>query len=149
MDVSNASVVPAVQPAFSNNPGPGAAKAAEPVPPRINCTASPTSLRAGESATIHCDAVSEDNRPLNITYVANGGKLSSSRNQATLDTTDSGPGPIAVRATAFDDRQMSASTVVSVNVEAAAPAAPTAQKLMELDYKPNSGYVDNRSNAVL
>jgi hypothetical protein len=34
-------------------------------------------------------------------------------------------------------------------VEAAAPAAPTAQKLMELDYKPNSGYVDNRSKAVL
>src|SRR5258707_10071351 len=26
---------------------------------------------------------------------------------------------------------------------------PTAQKLMELDYKPNSGYVDNRSKAVL
>ncbi len=39
--------------------------------------------------------------------------------------------------------------MVNVNVEAAAPAAPTAQKLMELDYKPNSGYVDNRSKAVL
>jgi outer membrane protein OmpA-like peptidoglycan-associated protein len=86
---------------------------------------------------------------VNITYVANGGKISSNRNQATLDTTDSGPGPIAVRATAFDDRQLSASTVVTVNVEAAAPAMPTAQKLMELDYKPNSGYVDNRSKAVL
>jgi hypothetical protein len=34
-------------------------------------------------------------------------------------------------------------------VEAPAPAMPTAQKLMELDYKPNSGYVDNRSKAVL
>jgi outer membrane protein OmpA-like peptidoglycan-associated protein len=93
--------------------------------------------------------VSPDNRPINITYVANGGKLSSNRNQATLDTSDTGPGPIAVRATAFDDRQLSASTVVTVNVEAAAPAMPTAQKLMELDYKPNSGYVDNRSKAVL
>jgi hypothetical protein len=39
--------------------------------------------------------------------------------------------------------------VVTVNVEAAAPAMATAQKLMELDYKPNSGYVDNRSKAVL
>jgi hypothetical protein len=149
MDVSNAPVVPPVQPSFSNNPGPSAAKETEPVPPRINCTASPTSLRAGESATIHCDAVSEDNRPLNITYVANGGKLSSSRNQATLDTADSGPGPIAVRATAFDDRQLSASTVVNVNVEAPAPSAPAAQKLMELEFKPGSAYVDNRSKAVL
>jgi outer membrane protein OmpA-like peptidoglycan-associated protein len=93
--------------------------------------------------------VSPDNRPVNITYVANGGKLSSNRNQATLDTSDTGPGPIAVRATAFDDRQLSASTVVTVNVEAPAPAVPTAQKLMELDFKPNSGYVDNRSKAVL
>ena len=148
MDVSDAPVLAPIQPSFTNAPQPEAASATT-TPPKITCSASPTSLRAGESASISCEAVSPDNRPVNITYVANGGKLSSNRNQATLDTTDAGPGPIAVRATAFDDRQLSASTVVSVNVEAAAPAAPTAQKLMELDYKPNSGYVDNRSKAVL
>jgi outer membrane protein OmpA-like peptidoglycan-associated protein len=148
MDISDAPVMAPISPSFSNAPQPEAANAST-TPPKINCSASPTSLRAGESASISCEAVSPDNRPVNITYVANGGKLSSNRNQATLDTTDSGPGPIAVRATAFDDRQLSASTVVNVNVEAAAPAAPTAQKLMELDYKPNSGYVDNRSKAVL
>src|SRR5262249_10606820 len=73
----------------------------------------------------------------------------SSRNQATLDTTDTPPGPIAIRATAFDDRQLSASTVVTVNVEAPAQPIPTAQKLMELDFKTGSAYVDNRSKAVL
>ncbi|MCU1331662.1 MAG: hypothetical protein JWM08_654 [Candidatus Angelobacter sp.] len=148
MDTSDAPVLPPISPSFTNAPQPNAASTST-VPPRINCSASPTSLRAGESASISCEAVSPDNRPVNITYVANGGKLSSNRNQATLDTTDTGPGPIAVRATAFDDRQLSASTVVTVNVEAAAAAVPTAQKLMELDYKPNSGYVDNRSKAVL
>lgn len=148
MDISDAPVLAPIQPSFTNAPQPEAANATT-TPPKINCSASPTSLRAGESASISCEAVSPDNRPVNITYVANGGKLSSNRNQATLDTTDAGPGPIAVRATAFDDRQLSASTVVTVNVEAAAPAVPTAQKLMELDYKPNSGYVDNRSKAVL
>jgi outer membrane protein OmpA-like peptidoglycan-associated protein len=148
MDISDAPVLAPISPSFTNAPQPDAANTTT-TPPRINCSASPTSLRAGESASISCEAVSPDNRPVNITYVANGGKLSSNRNQATLDTTDAGPGPIAVRATAFDDRQLSASTVVNVNVEAAAPAAPTAQKLMELDYKPNSGYVDNRSKAVL
>jgi len=148
MDTSDAPILAPIQPSFSNAPQPEAANATT-TPPKINCTASPTSLRAGESASISCEAVSPDNRPVNITYVANGGKLSSNRNQATLDTTDAGAGPIAVRATAFDDRQLSASTVVTVNVESAAPAAPTAQKLMELDYKPNSGYVDNRSKAVL
>src|SRR5262249_8802192 len=149
MDVSDAPVLPPIKPSFSNAPEPGANNAANAAPPRINCTAAPTSLRAGESATISCEAASPDNRPLNITYVANGGKLSSSRNQATLDTTDTPPGPIAIRATAFDDRQLSASTVVTVNVEAPAQPIPTAQKLMELDFKTGSAYVDNRSKAVL
>src|SRR4029077_689288 len=108
MDISDAPVLPPLQPSFSNAPEANASNAANAAPPRINCSASPTSLRAGESATISCEAASPDNRPLNITYVANGGKLSSNRNQATLDTTDAGPGPIAVRATAFDDRQLSA-----------------------------------------
>jgi hypothetical protein len=148
MDISDAPVLPPIRPSFSNAPSPDAANATT-TPPKITCSASPASLRAGENASISCDAVSPDNRPINITYVANGGKLSSNRNQATLDTTDVGPGPISVRATAFDDRQLSASTVVTVNVEAAAPAMPTAQKLMELDFKPGSGYVDNRSKAVL
>src|SRR6476469_1492532 len=148
MDISDAPVLAPLQAAFSNAPQPEAASTST-TPPKINCSASPTSLRAGESASITCEAVSPDNRPVNITYVANGGKLSSNRNQATLDTSDTGPGPIAVRATAFDDRQLSASTVVTVNVEAPAPAVPTAQKLMELDFKPSSGYVDNRSKAVL
>ena len=149
MDTSEAPVLPPIRPSFSNAPAPDAAGPTTTTPPKITCSASPMSLRAGESASISCEAVSPDNRPVNITYVANGGKLSSNRNQATLDTTDTGPGPISVRATAFDDRQLSASTVLTVNVEAPAPAVPTAQKLMELEFKPSSGYVDNRSKAVL
>ena len=148
MDTSEAPVLPPIRPSFSNAPAPEAVSGTT-TPPRINCTATPTSLRAGESANITCEAVSSDNRPVNITYVANGGKLSSNRNQATLDTTDTGPGPISVRATAFDDRQLSASTSLTVNVEAPAAAIPTAQKLMELEFKTNSVYVDNRSKAVL
>ncbi len=88
MDISDAPVLPPISPSFTNAPQPEAAST-NTVPPKINCSASPTSLRAGESASISCEAVSPDNRPVNITYVANGGKLSSNRNQATLDTTDS------------------------------------------------------------
>jgi outer membrane protein OmpA-like peptidoglycan-associated protein len=149
MDITDAPVLPPIQPSFSNAPEPEANTSTNVTPPRINCSATPTSVRAGESANITCDAVSPDNRPINITYVANGGKISSNRNQATLDTADTAPGPISVRATAFDDRQLSASTVLTVNVESPAPAVPTAQKLMELEFKPNSGYVDNRSKAIL
>jgi len=153
MDTSDAQVLPPLHAPFAKPAQPdaaaAAAAAATAMPPRISCTASPTSLHPGESATINCDAVSPDNRQINVTYVANGGKLSSNRNQATLDTTDAGPGPIAVRATAFDDRQLSASTVITVNVEASTPPTPTAQKQMELEFRPASTYVDNRSKAVL
>jgi len=117
--------------------------------PKITCTATPTAVRMGESSTITCDASSPDNRPINLTFVTNGGRLSTNKNQATLDTTDTGAGPITVRATAFDDRQLSASAVATVNVEVPPSAHPTAQKLSDLDFKPNSAYVDNRSKAIL
>jgi outer membrane protein OmpA-like peptidoglycan-associated protein len=153
MDVTAAPEIQPVLPVSAG--GPGAETAAPPAdtskasPPTITCTASPTTVRVGESSRINCNAASPDNRPLSITFVANGGRLSSSRNQATLDTSDAGAGPIQVRATAFDDRQLSASSVTTVNVEAATPAVPSAQKLSELDFKPNSAYVDNRSKAIL
>jgi outer membrane protein OmpA-like peptidoglycan-associated protein len=143
-----------VQPASATPPGPipGAAPAGDMAtaqPPKITCVASPATIRVGETSMITCDAASPDNRPLSIAFVSNGGKLSASRNQATLDTTDTGPGPIAVRATALDDRQLNATAITTVNVEAAALPAPTAQKLIDLEFKPNSAYVDNRSKAIL
>ena len=117
--------------------------------PRITCSASPATVRVGERSTITCDATSPDDRPLTLTFTSNGGKLSSSRNQATLDTTDTGAGPIAIRATAMDDRQLSATAVTTVNVEAPPAATPTAQKLGDLTFKPGGAYVDNRSKAIL
>jgi outer membrane protein OmpA-like peptidoglycan-associated protein len=117
--------------------------------PRITCSASPATVRVGERSTISCDASSPDDRPLTITFTSNGGKLSSSRNQATLDTTDTGAGPIAIRSTATDDRQLSATAVTTVNVEAPPAATPTAQKLGDLTFKPGGAYVDNRSKAIL
>lgn len=151
MDVSAAPELQPVLPVSAGTPAVEAAPvtSAAAAPPTITCTASPSTVRVGESSSINCNAASPDNRPLSITFVANGGRLSSSRNQATLDTSDAGPGPIQVRATAFDDRQLSASAITTVNVEAGTPPVPTAQKLSELEFKSNSAYVDNRSKAIL
>jgi outer membrane protein OmpA-like peptidoglycan-associated protein len=154
MDVENAPEVEPVRPASATPPAP---VTGVPVPtdlttarpPQITCSASPATIRVGETSLITCEATSPDNRPLSIAFVSNGGKLSSSHNQATLDTTDAGPGPISVRATAIDDRQLNATAVTTVNVEAAALPAPTTQKLSDLEFKPNSAYVNNRSKAIL
>jgi outer membrane protein OmpA-like peptidoglycan-associated protein len=125
------------------------APAAAPNAPTINCTATPNSVRVGETSTISCNAASPDNRPVTIRFSSNGGRLTPGNNRATLDTTDTTPGPVNVRATATDDRDMSSFTVATVAVEPAPAALPTAQRLSQLEFKPNSAYVDNRAKAVL
>lgn len=151
MDVENAPEVEPVRPvsAAPSAPLPVPTDITTARPPLITCSASPATIRVGETSLITCEATSPDKRPLSIAFVSNGGKLSSSHNQATLDTTDTGAGPISVRATAIDDRQLNATAVTTVNVEAAALPTPTAQKLSDLEFKRNSAYVDNRSKAIL
>lgn len=121
-----------------------------PSPPTIACAASPTTVRVGESSTITCDASSPDNRPLTVRFSANGGRITYSNNKATLDTTDTGSGPINVKATAMDDRNLSSAASVVVNVEPpVAMGPPVPRKLNELQFKAKSAYVDNRAKAVL
>jgi outer membrane protein OmpA-like peptidoglycan-associated protein len=118
-------------------------------PPTITCAANPTSVRVGETATISCNATSPENRPVTIRFSSNGGRLTPGNNRATLDTADADAGPINVRATATDDRDLSSFAVATVNVEPAPAKLPEAQRLSQLEFKPNSAYVDNRAKAVL
>lgn len=159
MDVSAAppiSAAPAaVAPAAGENAA-GAATTATPAtgaataPPSIACTASPSTVRAGDSVSIACDVASSDNRPVTVRFSSNAGRVTGgSNNRATLDTSEAGPGPVNVRATAMDDRDMSASAVTTVNVEAAPVAPPTVSKVNDLEFPPNSARVDNRAKAML
>jgi len=117
-------------------------------PPMLSCSANPPSVQMGERSTITCEATSADNRPLNISFAADRGRISSDGTVATLDTRDAGPGPITVQATAVDDRNLSTTAAATVNVEAPA-APPAAERLTEIAYKRNSAYVDNLAKAVL
>lgn len=117
-------------------------------PPLINCTASPATVRAGESSTIRCEATSPDGRPVTITFSTDRGAITPRETSATLDTTNVAPGPAMVLATAMDDRNMSASAATQVTVEA--PPAPTAaSNLGALNFKNNSAYTDNAAKAML
>lgn len=117
-------------------------------PPVINCKASPTSVRPGDQVQISCDVSSPDDHPLSVTFKASAGQLTETGNNATLSTAGVQPGPIEVLGTATDDRNLSSSSQVSVNVEGA-PAAPTPSMINSLAFKPNSAYVDNRAKAML
>ncbi|HVP42521.1 MAG TPA: OmpA family protein [Terriglobales bacterium] len=115
-------------------------------PPTISCMAKPATIRVGESSTITCDASSPDNRPLQFAFASNGGAMTQRDNVGMLTSND--VGSISVKATATDDRNLSAVALTTVNVEAP-PAAPTASKMNEIAFKNNSAYVDNRAKAVL
>ena len=134
--------------ATTTTPATAPAETAVASPPTISCKASPANIRLDESSTIICDATSPDNRPLTITFTSSAGKLSVNKNAAVLNSSSAGPGQVTVRATAIDDRQLSASASTTVNVEPP-PVAPVAQKMNDLDFKPNSAYVNNRSKAIL
>ena len=129
-------------------PPPAPPRAAEPMnPPVISCTAVPTTVHVGESATIICDANSPDNHPLSLSFSSSGGQLMPRNNTARLDTAQLQPGTVTVTGTATDDRNLSASAPATVTVEAvAAPTTPTSQ---ELTFNPSSPRVDNRAKAIL
>ncbi len=126
-------------------PAPPAAAAAM-NPPTLSCSANPATIRVGETSTITCDASSPDNRPLQYQFASNGGSMTQRDNVGTL--TSNQPGAVSVKATATDDRNLSAVALTTVNVEAP-PPAPTAAKTNEIAFKNNSAYVDNRAKAVL
>jgi outer membrane protein OmpA-like peptidoglycan-associated protein len=87
-------------------------------------------------------------RQVTLHFSAPLGQLTPRANRVTLDTTGLQPGPVVVNATATDEGGLSASASTTVTVEAA-PAVPVASKIAELDFKPNSSYVNNQAKAVL
>jgi hypothetical protein len=124
-------------------------------PPQVSCSASPSSLQAGGTATISCSCTSPDNVPVTVGgWTASGGSISGSGNTATLNTAGASPGSITIGATCTDSRGLTASTSASVNVEnppPPPPPAPQATKVNECEY-PNvkkPWRVDNTCKAAL
>jgi len=122
-------------------------------PPQISCSASPSTVQAGTSATITCTCTSPDNVPVTIGgWTASGGSISGNGNSAILSTTGASPGAISIGATCTDSRGLTASTSSSVTVEnPPPPPPPQATKVNECQY-PNvkkPWRVDNTCKAEL
>jgi hypothetical protein len=105
-------------------------------PPTFSCSASPTSLQAGGSATITCSCTSPDNVPVNVGgWTASSGSVTGSGNTGTLNTTGASAGPITVTATCTDSRGLNTQASAQVTVEnPAPPPSPQANKLAECDF---------------
>ncbi len=83
-------------------------------PPTLSLSASPESLRCGDSSTITAYGNSPDNRPLTYSCNSTAGSLSGSGAHYTLGTEGVPEGSITVNCTTTDDRNLSASASTAV-----------------------------------
>jgi hypothetical protein len=121
-------------------------------PPTMSCSASPTSLQTGGTATVTCTCTSPDGVPVTVAgWTASGGSVSGNGNSATLNTTGASPGPITVSATCTDSRGLTANASSQVTVENPPPPPPKASKLSQCDFpNPKKPWrVDNTCKAIL
>ena len=88
-------------------------------PPQVTCSASPTTVKPGESSTITASATSPDKAQISsYAYTASAGTISGSGSTATLDTTGQPGATINVTVTATDSRGLTGTCTTSVQVTA-------------------------------
>jgi len=90
-------------------------------PPTISCSANPTTLKPGDSATVTATGMSPQNRPLTYSYTAAGGTISGSGTTATYSSAGAQTGPNAITCNVSDDKGHSASANTSVTLEPPPP----------------------------
>jgi outer membrane protein OmpA-like peptidoglycan-associated protein len=127
-------------------------------PPTVSCSANPTSVNPGDSATITTTANSPQNRPLTYSYTTTAGNVSGTSSTTTLSTSGASPGPITVTCNVADDKGNTQSATTTVNViqpppppQPAAPA-PTTSNLCTVSFgreKARPARVDNEAKACL
>ena len=89
----------------------------KPIPPTVQCIPSETSITAGETATVRMVATNPDNRPLTYSWTTSAGQLSGRGDSATVTPSNNEAGStITVTGTVNDDRNLSASCLVTVRV---------------------------------
>ena len=122
-------------------------------PPTISCSASPTTIKPGDSATITATGVSPQNRPLTYSYAAQSGTVSGNGTTATYSSTGAPTGSVDVTCNVADDKGHSASSTTSVTIVAPPPPPqPHAQALCSISFEKDKARptrVDNEAKACL
>jgi outer membrane protein OmpA-like peptidoglycan-associated protein len=125
-------------------------------PPTVSCSASPTSVNPGDSATITASGQSPQSRPLTYSYSSTAGSVSGTAASATLSTGGAAPGRITVTCNVVDDKGQTASATTSVTVIAPPPPPvvhkPTTSPLGSVSFGHDARRptrVDNEAKAAL
>jgi len=122
-------------------------------PPTISCSASPSTIKPGDTAAITSTGVSPQNRPLTYSYSAQSGTISGTGTTATYNSTGAPTGSVDITCNVSDDKGHSASSTTSVTIVAPPPPPqPHAQALCSLSFEKDKARptrVDNEAKACL
>jgi outer membrane protein OmpA-like peptidoglycan-associated protein len=122
-------------------------------PPTISCSASPTTIKPGETSAITASGVSPQNRPLTYTYSATAGSVSSAGANAIYSSTGAPTGAVGITCTVSDDKGQTATANTSVTIAAPyVPPMPHTQALCSISFatdKKRPERVDNEAKACL
>jgi len=122
-------------------------------PPTVSCSANPTTVQPGDSATITATGSSPQNRPLTYSYSSSAGTVSGSGSTATLSTAGAAPGTITVTCNVVDDKGQTATATTAVTINAPPPPpAPKTSALCTVNFerdKRRPTRVDNEGKACL
>jgi outer membrane protein OmpA-like peptidoglycan-associated protein len=95
-----------------------------PSPPVITCSADPSSVKMGGTATITSSASSPDGRSLAYSYLTSAGTVSGNTATAALDTSSVQPGTITITCNVADDRNPPLTAASSATVAVQSPPPP-------------------------
>ena len=104
----------------------------------VACVPPETSIKAGESASVHMVATNPDNRPLTYAWTTTSGQVSGSGDTATVTPSNNDAGGIiTITGTVNDDRNLSASCQVKVTVPKLPPPCVNPASWGECTFKQN------------
>jgi hypothetical protein len=122
-------------------------------PPTISCSANPTTIKPGDTATITSVAVSPQNRPLTYSYSASAGSITGTGTTAEYSSAGAPTGVVGITCNVSDDKGHSANSSTNVTIAAPPPPPqPHAQALCSLSFatdKRRPMRVDNEAKACL
>jgi outer membrane protein OmpA-like peptidoglycan-associated protein len=95
-------------------------------PPTISCSASPSTLKPGDTAAITATGMSPQNRPLTYSYSATAGTVTGNGPTATYNSAGAPTGTSTVTCNVADDKGNTATSTAAVDIVAPPPPPPPA-----------------------
>jgi hypothetical protein len=123
-------------------------------PPTVSCSATPTTIKPGDSATVTAVGVSPQNRPLTYSYTATAGTVTGTSTTAEYSSAGAPTGAVGITCGVTDDKNQTASanTTITILAPPPPPPAPKSQALCTSSFSNDPRRplrVDNEAKACL